>query len=158
MSWWWISPALHFSANTLSPQSGKACSFCLEFKVSVWSPTHVVCERLSAMQEQVRLPEFLAHFANNTNSWLAKNTSLLRKLARSWDFEFCVAKNIPTPTPKSVWRLTAVSHTDTVSFQRCMPAVPWDTRYGTGSAIVSSPLPRRSKRPRPGVTLHQEDI
>ena len=25
--------------------------------------THVVCERLSAMQEQVRLPEFLVYFA-----------------------------------------------------------------------------------------------
>ena len=55
------------------------------------------------MQEQVRLPElwvpeFFAHFPNNTNSWLAENnppppplgSELLmeEKLARSWDFEF----------------------------------------------------------------------
>ena len=40
--------------------------------------THVVCERLSVMQEQVRLPEFLVHFANNTNSWLAKTTPTLK--------------------------------------------------------------------------------
>ena len=36
--------------------------------------THM-CERLSAMQRQARLPEFFDHFTKNTYSWLAKNIS-----------------------------------------------------------------------------------
>ena len=52
------------------------------------------------MQEQVSLPEFLVHFANNTNSRVVKNTPPpenekfartrdfpeSEKLARTWDF------------------------------------------------------------------------
>ena len=37
-------------------------------------------------------------------------------LVRTWDFEFWVVKNTaPPPDPRSVWRLAAVSATDTVS-------------------------------------------
>ena len=139
-------------------------SYCTETLMSLVS-SHVVCQRLSAMQEQVRLPEFLVHFANNANSWLAKNTPRPPKmkswpglgtlsfelpripppppnenLVRTWHFEFWVAKNTPPHPiihpqkwkfwselgtlsfqfprisyPLSVWRLTTVSPTDTVS-------------------------------------------
>ena len=117
------------------------------FKMNWWLIFYmkiIVYERLSVMQEQVRLSKFLVHFANNTNSWLAKNTTPFQneKLARSWDFEFWVAKNSPPPwkwkvgqklglwvlssqeyprpqhmVGMSVWRLTSVSPlTDIVSF------------------------------------------
>ena len=46
--------------------------------------THVVCARLSAMQEQVRLPEFLVHLAKNTNSRVVKNTSSPPPTMKSW--------------------------------------------------------------------------
>ena len=44
--------------------------------------THLVCERLSAMQEQVRFPEFLVYFAfPEFLVHFAKNTQFLAKLS-----------------------------------------------------------------------------
>ena len=40
--------------------------------------THIVCERLSAMQDLARLPEFLAHFGQNTLSCLSPPNDLCR--------------------------------------------------------------------------------
>ena len=78
------------------------------FKMNWWLIFYmkiIVYERLSVMQEQVRLSKFLVHFANNTNSWLAKNTTPFQneKLATSWDFEFWVPKN--NPSAPSPWKV-----------------------------------------------------
>ena len=56
----------------------------------VFVSTHVVCEKLSAVQEQDRLPEFLAHFAKNTNSHFdySRIHPPNGNLARTWEFEF----------------------------------------------------------------------
>ena len=95
--------------------------------------THVVCERLSAMQQLARLPEFLVQ---NSLSTPLPNENL----DRSWHFGFeLVCPSYPPPAPPqikiwadfgildfswsglpplpptgSVWRLIAVSPKDTV--------------------------------------------
>ena len=55
------------------------------------------------MQEQVRLPEFLVHFVQNTNFRVVKNTPPLENLnlARNLHFEFWVVKHTPSPPQKN---------------------------------------------------------
>ena len=116
----------------------------LEWFLVLLVSTHVVCERLSAMQG---LPECdMAKFLLILSRIPIHNLTTQKypppppppspprpgnwNLGRSWRFEFWLPKNNPPPPPGcswSVWRLIAVSAkdtvSDTVSFSLCCSAV-----------------------------------
>ena len=98
-----------------------------------------MCERLSAMQEQIGIqefyiafafPEFLVHFAKNS-LFLSSQEYFplpLRKLkfghylARTWHFDFWLLLNIPAPLPKiEIWPLLGTLSFDCVETNRCIP-------------------------------------
>ena len=81
---------LHFHSVTSEKRLNKLLVFSTQYILLV--STNVVCERLSAMQEQVGLPEFLVHFANNTNCRVVKNQEYPPpshgNLTITWHFKF----------------------------------------------------------------------
>ena len=72
--------------------------------------TYVVCERLSVMQRQARLPEFFDQIAQNTLFWnLVQNTPPPENwnLVRSWHFGFWLSR---TPLSPENWNLVRSWH------------------------------------------------
>ena len=71
--------------------------------------THIVCERLSAIQEPARLPEFLAHFGQNTLFCLGKTPQIGTSHGglRKFEFEaaeFLVGPEYPPPRIETLVR------------------------------------------------------
>ena len=83
------------------------CRFILTESSSVSSllvSAYVVCERLSVMQRQARLPEILTKLARTPCSGIWYRTPLPLEnsnLGRSWHFEFWLLQNNPLPPKNS---------------------------------------------------------